>query len=406
MIDLTPGRFDPSTARNARVVSTSPDGKIAYLQTGARLAPDASTGRPSLYLWREGEGLSLIGTFDEIGPSDFGYRQFDELYAHRQSANGRYFAFATYSRMTSDDTANQACPPITTALGTFKGLCTSVYVYDAEDESLVCASCSPSGERPTGHTSLGTAEPLLSAYRARVVTDDGRLFFTSPDRLVPEDSDGKLDVYQWDDGQLDLLSVGTATDSTFADVSPDGDDVFFATADQLVGQDRDDNVDIYDARVGGGLPDQGGPAPSSECAGDACRPPQSSPPGLRDPAPAADRPAPAVRPRPKLSKVRLSRAAIARLAEGARVPVRVRVNRGGVVKATVTASLGGKRTVVASASRRAAKAGRVTLRLRLSKAARQAVGRRKRLAANLTLRFSPLREAQTLRLTFERGEGR
>lgn len=54
-----------------------------------------------------------------------------------------------------------------------------------------------------------------------------------------------------------------------------GSDVFFSTAERLVPQDKDGQVDIYDARVGGGFPPP--PARPVECEGDACSTPPNPP---------------------------------------------------------------------------------------------------------------------------------
>ena len=134
-----------------------------------------------------------------------------------------------------------------------------VFLYDAETKKLVCASCNPSGVRPTGGSSLyshfnNKLEGYL--YKPQNFSDDGsRLFFQSADGLVPRDSNGLVDVYEFENGFVSLISNGTGSfDSFLQDVSASGNDVFFATADELVGQDQDNLVDLYDARVGGGFP--------------------------------------------------------------------------------------------------------------------------------------------------------
>jgi len=98
--------------------------------------------------------------------------------------------------------------------------------------------------------------------------------FSSPEAMVPEDSNGKWDAYEYDtaSGTVHLISTGTSsTDSYFMDASPDGHDVFFATRQRLSGWDIDDNYDLYDARIGGGFPEP--PTPAQPCAGEGCRAP-------------------------------------------------------------------------------------------------------------------------------------
>jgi hypothetical protein len=121
----------------------------------------------------------------------------------------------------------------------------------------------------------------------RYLTEDGKhLFFTSPDPLVPSDTNGARDAYQYDTGtgQVRLLSTGQCNcDSYFVEASPDGKDAFFVTGERLVGIDTDKQADLYDARVGGGIAAQN-PAPPFECQGDACQPAPAPP---NDPTPAS-----------------------------------------------------------------------------------------------------------------------
>jgi hypothetical protein len=80
-------------------------------------------------------------------------------------------------------------------------------------------------------------------------------------------------------GCLDLISSGQApTDSEFADASASGIDVFFKTAGRLVAQDSDGLIDIYDARAGGGFPSPD--PPPVDCAGEACQHPPPPPVAL------------------------------------------------------------------------------------------------------------------------------
>jgi hypothetical protein len=108
------------------------------------------------------------------------------------------------------------------------------------------------------------------------------LFQTSA-ALVPEDVNGRLDVYLYDDGRVSLISTGTGNyDSESGDISPSGRDVFFITRDSLVGQDIDGGSrDVYDARVEGGFP---APAPPQACDGESCQGQAGAPPVFSPPA--------------------------------------------------------------------------------------------------------------------------
>jgi hypothetical protein len=174
-----------------------------------------------------------------------------------------------------------------------------VYLYDAHSGRLICASCNPGGEheghsfkapeavfdtetvgeglgllvdRPEtwhGHWLAGSIPGWSSdvtggqphaLYQPRYLTDSGRLFFDSPDALVPADKNGKEDAYEYEPqgvgscsysgGCLGLISSGTSSrESAFLDASENGNDVFFLTAAQLVPADTDNAFDIYDAHV-------------------------------------------------------------------------------------------------------------------------------------------------------------
>jgi hypothetical protein len=116
----------------------------------------------------------------------------------------------------------------------------------------------------------------------------GRLFFESADVLSPHDSNGRVfDVYEWEPagigscaraaGCVYLISSGhAANDSLFVNSTPSGDDAFFITRQKLLPQDQDDLLDLYDARVGGGFEESG----TAPCAGEACKGPPSEQPPL------------------------------------------------------------------------------------------------------------------------------
>ena len=154
--------------------------------------------------------------------------------------------------------------------------CDELYVYQAVSGRLACASC-PSGLPTSNVTSIipsRLAGVPASGHQSHALSDDGRrVFFTTGDRLVAEDTNGRLDAYEYDtsSGKVALISSGkSTTDAAFADASANGDDVFFATREQLVGWDFDSSYDLYDARVGGGLPE---PKTSVSCDLSACQGP-------------------------------------------------------------------------------------------------------------------------------------
>jgi hypothetical protein len=147
-----------------------------------------------------------------------------------------------------------------------------VYRFDTVADELTCLTCS-------------TYDGVNIRSKVGRVLDDGTVFLTSNDRLVGADVNGRADVYRWQDGEVVLVSPGTGSfDAGFAGVGAGGRDVFFTTGERLVAQDRDGEVDMYDARVDGGLAAQNqAPLPAPVCEGEGCRGPASVP----EPAPSA-----------------------------------------------------------------------------------------------------------------------
>ena len=205
----------------------------------------------------------------------------------RVSANGRFLAFNSVKELTGYDNEDAASVVLREKIDD------QIFLYDANaapSERLSCASCNPDPTvRPTAPAAIreparpDDADYQRAVYPQRNLSDAGQLFFDSQDALLSADTNGALDVYEYQAGQLSLISAGKSeVESFFLDASPDGRDVFFMTAQPLLGQDRDTAYDIYDAGVGGGFPEANGPAPP--CEGEAqCRAAAASPPAF--PAP-------------------------------------------------------------------------------------------------------------------------
>ena len=231
----------------------------------------------------------------------------------RVSPNGRYLAFMSAAPITGYD--NVDTNPA--AKGAHDE---EVFLWDSAAASLTCVSCNPSGARPVGaldttesgeglgllvdrrkiwaelgreHWLAGnipgwTAQSLTSAlFQSRYLSDEGRLYFNSPDELVPAAGNHKENTYQYEPfgvgscesasgGCVALISSGESDkESAFIEATPDGSSVFFVTQDKLLPQDTDTAFDIYDARVcTTGSPCQSIPEPppgGCESAG-TCRP--------------------------------------------------------------------------------------------------------------------------------------
>ena len=272
-----------------------------------------------------------------------------------------------------------------------------IYVYSADSHALACVSCNPSGAPATAdaevRVKVNEGGQASTWHVNRAITDDGsRVFFSTGDALLARDTNGKSDVYQYDVASqtLHLITSGVSgSNSYFLDASPDGSDVFYVTRERRVGWDIDTSVDLYDARVGGGFP---GPPPApAGCREDDCQgspsvasqgrgPGSDSVEGVSDVASGS---------RSSITSVgKLSLTARSALARGAKVRLRVTVNRAGKVTLAGTAKVAGRTRRVASSSATAKGAGSVSVPFGLSQSARAELRQRGSLRLSLALRFN------------------
>jgi DNA-binding beta-propeller fold protein YncE len=285
-------QLDPHAARGLTIDSS--DGDI-YVNEGGRVAQFDSTGTELGAV-----GAGSLSSSDGVAVDPGG-----KLYASNGTTVAAFGKFgllpspaidnplvldAVGSPSTRDTADFQVTPsgdyaafPSTLALagnGEDTGGHTVLYRYDAASGALDCASCSPTGTRSAGDSSL--AQDGLS------LTEDGRLFFNSADQLASADTDGRRDVYEWAKpgagncsssspsfattagSCLALISAGTSPfDSGLLSATENGTDTFFFTRDSLAPQDKNGpTMKIYDAREGGGFPYS---SPEASCkASDEC----------------------------------------------------------------------------------------------------------------------------------------
>ncbi len=301
LVDLTidHNAADIDGAEVMGVLGASEDASYVYFVARGVLATGAVSGEPNLYVahydgvaWSTKLIVTLAskgGQFSLGDDEDWSLTTDGEAPKHeaRVSPNGRFVAFESLADLTSYDNrdANTGQPDV------------EVYVYDAATGGLTCASCSPTGARPVASAGVPGFTPFEvngAVYQSRYLSDQGRLFFDTGEALVPQDVNGKQDVYEYEpegigscvlgSGCVDLISSGIGlADSAFVDASASGDDVFFNTSAQLLPQDFDHAFDIYDAHVcTGGAPCFPAPAVSvPECTNvDQCKPPPTPQPAL------------------------------------------------------------------------------------------------------------------------------
>jgi hypothetical protein len=156
-----------------------------------------------------------------------------------------------------------------------------LYRYDAGTEGLACVSCGPgfsSGVALVVPLAIGDA--VEEKFPAHAIAEDGSVFFNTEASLVPQDTNGVLDVYEWHEGEISLLSSGQdPLPSDFLGASPNGANVFFGTHARLVPADTSGGGNVYDARVCTASEPCIAAAPAREglCEGDACSHPAAAP---------------------------------------------------------------------------------------------------------------------------------
>jgi hypothetical protein len=273
----------------AEVLGTSEDGSYVYFTSDSELVPGqprpgTSQAAGAMYLWHNGT-VSFIGVNNGQDGWFSSVRSFSQVHGGsvvRVTPSG-VLLYATRTPQTLYDTESSDCSE--------EGRCVEIYIYDPAVGKVKCASCDPTGAAPTGDAEFiaqhGAVAFYFNQHLNHPVTEDGsEVFFSTPDALVPQDTNGREDVYEYNVQQekVALISTGQCDcDSYFVEASPDGHDVFFTTSQSLVRIDTDNLRDLYDARVDGGIAAQNA-LPPAECQADACQAPA---PTLVDSTPAS-----------------------------------------------------------------------------------------------------------------------
>jgi hypothetical protein len=273
VLPLTPLYSDPSEHFDYKTRVEGIDDVLArntgdvYFYSPEDLVPGevGGDGQRNLYLFRNGH-LKLVATFEPGA----------QVERSTISQDGSHAAFMTRSSLTPYNSEGQR----------------EVYGYDAETGILRCASCNPDGNPP-----LQGGQIVTVAEAGHFMADDGRVFFATKEALVPQDTDGIRDVYEYVAGRPQLISSGTGTRENtggletlsflfgtlqvgLESVSRDGTDVYFATFESLTPEDQNGSfLKFYDARSGGGFdvnPELGPCAAADECHEVSTLPPERS----------------------------------------------------------------------------------------------------------------------------------
>jgi Tol biopolymer transport system component len=277
-------------AFDAGFAGASTDGTKVFFVSEERLAAADSDGSFDIYV-RDlaSETTSLISAGASSCAPACGNDDFDDVALRGISADGSHVYFTTAEELVGADAdsavdiyarslagatttlisqGGEACAPTcgnTGAVPVFQGSSgNGARAFFSTNEVLVAADKDTATDvyardLPGGPTRLisgGTSLTETASYAA-ATADGAHVFFTSAEGLVPEDTDGFNDVYEWTGGTISLVtsaSCSSACSATFDAVSADGDTVVFSTGEQLSGLDTDSRVDIYSQEVGGGEP--------------------------------------------------------------------------------------------------------------------------------------------------------
>lgn len=279
LTDLT---LSPTSQTEMRgVLGISEDGSYVYFVADGALTgeqvneygAEARAGQPNLYLQHAGT-TTYVATLNEGDSFTWGSPS-GRLNEGRSSAevsrNGEYVAFPSSAALTGASSCGAGC--------------SEVFLYSAAANSLRCVSCAPAGVTPTAGAGLrGSTGVLLDQgpnMATHGLTNNGELFFESAQPLLTRATNGEVNVYEYRNGKVSLISSGTGVGrALFEGASLGGANAFFVTGEALVATDTDNLPSLYDARIGGGrlaaAQETGVAGPCEEAA--ACRPPATEPP--------------------------------------------------------------------------------------------------------------------------------
>jgi hypothetical protein len=280
LTDLT---TDSNPGEHANVIGYVGSGETAslsddvyFVATGVLASNENSTGdtatpgAPNLYVGHGGTA-NFIATLSPEDGCDWNV----VCITARVSPNGRFVGFDSIERLTGFNNTDAHTLERDQ----------EIFLYDAEADSLSCASCGTTGDEPTGPASIRVPEEAavklpVPLHPQRNVSNGGQVFFDTKSHILEAARNEVSNVYEYEDGQLHLLSSGTAeAPSYFYEASSDGADVYLITAQALAPGANSVELAIFDARVDGGFPAPS-EATSESCSGESCSGPQSIAPRL------------------------------------------------------------------------------------------------------------------------------
>src|SRR3954454_19948342 len=240
-VKVTPG----NGAYEAKISGVSADGGTVVFTTQERLTADDTDTRADAYRVSGGH-IARVSTGPRGGnspdhpvgpePDTFGG---DVLFV---SDDGTRVVFNTFEQLTADDTDHQGDSYLWTPAGVQK-----VTPGNGEFD--------PNGWEMTATVAGGSP-------------DGSHLVFFTSERLTPDDTDSRIDLYEWASGAIRHVTTGPSGGNAPIDdvycpdpvgheycgslryVSDDGARIIFETKDKLVPADTDELIDVYQ-RAGG-----------------------------------------------------------------------------------------------------------------------------------------------------------
>ena len=369
------------------VLGVDEDGSHVYFASRAQLVPgkgrteaeNLAADTYSIYLSANGV-IEHVGTFSSNQLNRVLVSSKDYIWSSRVTPDGAHLLFV--SSIVHGDLPTDGKP--------------QAFLFSEADGTTTCITCRRDGQPTVDIESeaymldnAATVQNLLNP--PRILSEDGRrVWFTSKNRMATGATEGRPNLYQWEDGQISFVGksaphgLNPKYELRFAGASADGDDLYFTTVDRLTWQDVDSQLDVYDARVGGGFAEPAaGPAPCDPLAEASCQGDgfgsvssdmkTSSSSGGENARPEA---------RKTLGVGGLSAKARRRASRSGRLALEVRASSTGRMTLTVKAKVGKKARRVGRVSRQVVGGRALKVNVRLSLAAR------KRLRAGEGLRLT------------------
>jgi hypothetical protein len=279
------GRVLPRTGADNLYVYDSVTGRtgfIADLCSGPGLSGSVSDIRCPLSLSKETGNASAkndtplwAAVSREAQVNMCGMSSVSECVGARET--GRFLVFSTYAQLTPQDTdAGKDVYRYDAVTGALERVSGGEEGYDADGNGVKSDGSAFDATLAGSGALFGEPLYIQRMFDHRAVSEDGsRVVFSSAEPLSPRAA-GLANAYEWHEGSVSLVSGGSATRAVEdVVISSAGGDVFFTTTQGLVPQDTDGQVDVYDARASSDFPLP--PVEAEACSGDACQGPLTNP---------------------------------------------------------------------------------------------------------------------------------